>query len=635
MEILGAKIYSKNGAEIGAAELSVKSLGEAAAVYISASTDKFIDAELGAVIELEDKQIIKWMADYRYKEYWCEPCFGVKLSDIPSETQCLIYQKRGGEYGVILPVVSEDYKSTLKGNSRDGIDVLICSRYGRKKSVEGLSLVYAEGDNPYLLLEKCTAVALKLLDNGCRLRREREFPETLKYLGWCSWDAFEIRVNENDLLSKCDELKKKKIPVKWFLLDDMWGEVRDFRSAKYKTREEMFSLMYASRLYSFNADPERFPNGLMHCIDKINEFGIKVGMWHPTTGYWAGIDKDGEIFKEHSDLLMKADNGYYIPSYEEDKAKEFYNAYHSYLRECGAEFVKIDNQSIARKYYSGLDTVGSVARQLHRAIDASAEEFFDGQMINCMGMASENMWSRPTSPVLRVSDDFQPENREWFTKHILQCSYNTLVQGQLYFPDWDMWWTDDGQAEKNSLLRAISGGPVYVSDKLDRSRKEILEPLCLTDGQILMCDGIGTPTRDCLLENPTESKKIFKLQNIANGCGILEIFNLDADSKSVSGSFSPSSVEGIEGEEFAVYEHFSKSLSILKADEETEVTLKDNDDFRLYIIVPLKNGNGFIGKTDKFISPKTVTVTESGETEPLEKGEYAFIENYELVLKEY
>lgn len=49
------------------------------------------------------------------------------------------------------------------------------------------------------------------------------------------------------------------------------------------------------------------------------------------------------------------------------------------------------------------------------------------------------MWNRSTSPVSRCSDDFLPEDKAWFTKHILQCSYNCLIQGQFYYCDWNMW----------------------------------------------------------------------------------------------------------------------------------------------------------------------------------------------------
>jgi hypothetical protein len=94
----------------------------------------------------------------------------------------------------------------------------------------------------------------------------------------------------------------------------------------------------------------------------------------------------------------------------------------------------------------------------------------------------------------------------------MQCSYNTLIHGQFYYCDWDMWWTDDAQGIKNSILRAISGGPVYVSDKLGRSKKELLSPLVLSDGKVLMCDRPAMPAADCLTVDAKTSKKIFSWQ---------------------------------------------------------------------------------------------------------------------------
>lgn len=197
-----------------------------------------------------------------------------------------------------------------------------------------------------------------------------------------------------------------------------------------------------------------------------------------------------------------------------------------------------------------------------------------------------------------------------------------------------MWWTDDGQAEKNSILRAISGGPIYVSDTLDRSRAEVLKPLVFEDGRILRCDKPAVPTKDCLTKEPTTSGKIFKLQNTSNGCGVLAVFNLDAEESAVSGTISPKDVVGLSGEEFAVYEHFSKELRIVKAEESFDLQLNNADEYKLYVIVPLKEGSGMIGRTDKFISPATYTYTKSGVAELVEDGPYAYVENYKLVLKE-
>lgn len=52
-------------------------------------------------------------------------------------------------------------------------------------------------------------------------------------MGWCSWDAMQIRVSEEGVLEKCREFQEKNIPVQWALLDDMWAEVHEFYGAKY------------------------------------------------------------------------------------------------------------------------------------------------------------------------------------------------------------------------------------------------------------------------------------------------------------------------------------------------------------------------------------------------------------------
>ena len=600
------------------------------AVYIEGFSNCALDSEFGAAIEFEIDDAKRWMADYRHSEFWCNPAFGTDLSQIPQETQGLVYEKEDGSFGVILPVVSEKYKCVLEGAEDKTVRAKLFSWCEKMVDCRALAFMWAEGDDPYTLLEKCAETGLKLLGTGYRTRKQRRYPELFEYLGWCSWDAFEIRVDEESLLAKCEEFKEKDIPVKWAIIDDMWAEVHDFYDVKYATRPEMFRLMHSSKLYSFKADPRRFPNGLKACIDKIKDYGITVGMWHPTTGYWMGIDPEGEIYKDHKDCLIQTEDGRYIHSPKQDKAYAFYNAFHDYLRSCGAEFVKIDNQSMIRRYFKKFAPVGQVARSYHDAMEASVGHHFDNQMINCMGMASEDMWNRSVSPISRCSDDFLPENRSWFTKHILQCSYNSLIQGQFYYCDWDMWWTDDGQAQKNSILRAISGGPIYISDTFDRSRAEVLKPLALADGKILRCDRPAVPTKDCLTVDPVRSGSIFKLQNMCNGSGVMAVFNLDAEEKTVTGKFSPKDVEGLVGEEFAVYEYFTKEMRVMKADDVMDLELANSEDYRLYILVPLKDGNGVIGRTDKFMMPATVNYLKNGGFELVEEGPYAYVEDGQL-----
>lgn len=628
------KAYLKNeNEEIQTYHVNVieKSIDDTIAVYINGSSRDVLDKEFGAGIDFDIADVDSWMADFRHSPFWCMPNFGKNLADVPDETQGFIYQKRNGIFGVILPVTAEKYKCVLCGNKNGGLTAKLFSWYDMTYC-NSLAFVRAEGKNPFRLLENCAQTSLKLLNNGCRSRTERCYPQIFEYLGWCSWDAMGINVNEQDLIKKCEEFKQKNIPVRWAMIDDMWGEVHDFYDNTYDTRENMFKLMHSSKLFSFKADPKRFPNGLKNCIEKINEYDIKVGMWHPITGYWMGVDPDGEIYKTLNDCIIKStDNTKYIPSYKKDKAFIYYDAFHSYLRNCGAEFIKVDNQSaMTKNNYKGLAPMGEIAREYHDALEASAGLHFSGKMINCMGMASEDMWNRSSSPLSRCSDDFQPEDNAWFSKHIMQCSYNDLIQGQLYYCDWDMWWTDDGQAEKNSILRAISGGPIYVSDMLERSRQEILMPLILSDGKILRCDRPAMPTADCLVKNPLNSGSALKLQNICNDSGVIAAFNVDDQGNSVHTTISPADVDGIEGDEFAVYEHFSRTLKILKKHEKFDLALNSISDYRLYIVVQIKNNFAVIGRTDKFISPKTVKSVIGKNVLLHEDGEYAVVENGEL-----
>ena len=76
------------------------------ALFIDGLSDRALDPEFGAGIELYVEGVKRWMADYRHSEYWCRLEFGTDCAFIPDETQGLIYEKADGGFGVVLPVVS-------------------------------------------------------------------------------------------------------------------------------------------------------------------------------------------------------------------------------------------------------------------------------------------------------------------------------------------------------------------------------------------------------------------------------------------------------------------------------------------------------------------------------------------------
>ena len=619
----------RNGdTDASCADVSVLKLGNGVFAVVTDCLSAYpLQADCGVTVDIvPEVPVVSFMAEYTDWTFWCRPAFGKKLSDVPDETQALVAKCEDGEFLVILPVVNDTYKCVLEGTEA-GLRAKLYSWYDRLLHCKGLAFVYAKGDNPFAMMENCTKEALAFLGTGIRTRQERRYPEIFEYLGWCSWDSMQIRVNEEGILTKCREFQAKNIPVKWAIFDDMWGTVSDFYGKTYNNFGEMVALMHRSALDSFEADPFRFPNGLKGCIDKVKEYGIKVGMWHPVTGYWRGLAKGKDAYNQTKEFLIETADGRYIHDYKTEKSYGFYNKFHDFLRACGAEFIKIDNQSMIRKYYKGLAPVGQIARQYHDGMEASVGQHFDNAMINCMGMNSEDMWNRTVSAISRCSNDFLPENSQWFVEHVTQCAYNSYVQGQFYFCDWDMWWTDDGQAVKNSVMRAISGGPVYVSDQLERSKAEILKPLATSDGRILRCDRPAMPSKDCLTEDPTKSGKPMKVQNICGRSGILAVVHIGDETKEVSGTVSPSDIPELTNGTYVMYEHFSKEFRLVSYEEQIAVTLKDKDDIRLYCFVPYENNFAVIGRIDKFISPKTVKFASDGRVELTEDGPYAYVKD--------
>ena len=565
-----------------------------------------------------------FMAIENHSPFWCRPFFGRDLRDIPAWTQAFLL-RRGERYRYILPVCADSWKTVIRGG-QDGMEFRISADCaGVTDCVRQLAWVEAEGTDPLKLVHDCAEAAAALLGNGLKLRAERRYPEVLEYLGWCSWDAFQIRVSEAGLLEKAREFRDKHVPVRFAIIDDMWADVPHLKEIPPEIGfSDMVREMHKSPIRSFEGDPVRFPNGMGHTVEALKEAGIRnVGIWFPTTGYWFGVEPGSGMECEFADDLCIAPDGRRIVKPELPHTAHWFGALCGKAKSWGADFVKIDNQG-CQQFYREAGAVGKTARAVQTGIETAVAEVFGGAVINCMGMPSECMFNRPDSAVSRCSDDFMPENRAWFTKHILQCAYNGILQGQFYVNDWDMWWTDDGQAKKNSLCRAISGGPIYVSDKSDRTNAEILRPLCLSDCRILRPDESATPTADCLTCDPRTSGKPLKVRNIAHGAGILAAFDLDAEERPVSGSLGATDVGFSAATRVVVYDWFAKTCRLLEAGERMEFTLDSPDDFRLWWIVPyVSAGVTVLGKTDLYIGCLAAEALGKNRYRIADGGEFA------------
>ena len=559
----------------------------------------YVSGQGELVYTVETMDTGEYVAIENHSPFWCRPFWGEKLSDLPQKVQALLMKKQE-LYTYYLPVCDSVFKTLIRGG-KNGIEFYT---YSNCKTVtrcdRQLAFVCLEGKEPLSLVKQAARKVCELLGNGLKLREEKTVPDVFNYLGWCSWDSMQIRVNHEGLLEKAREFKEKNVPVYFAIIDDMWADVPALNEIPEDADfGSMVHAMHASKMRSFAGDPKRFPKGMKAAIKDLKKEGLtEVGVWFPTTGYWAGLMPNESEAEHQKDNTVTLENGQIIVAPDREKAERYFDDLCSRVKSWGGDFVKIDNQGFHQRY-ENVAPIGQSARAIQKGIDAAANKYFGGALINCMGMPSECMFNR-TSAVSRCSDDFIPESREWFAKNILQCAYNGLLQGQFYVNDWDMWWTDDEQAVKNSLCRAISGGPIYVSDKIGRTNPEVLKPLCLEDGRILRPDESATPTADCLLQNPTTTDKIFKLRNRFGNKGVCAVFNIHAENKPVSGTLSPCEI-GVADGDYAYYEYFSKEKGFIKRGESLRITLLHNDDFRLYSFVPSTDGTADFGRTDLFM----------------------------------
>lgn len=71
----------------------------------------------------------------------------------------------------------------------------------------------------------------------------------------------------------------------------------------------------------------------------------------------------------------------------------------------------------------------------------------------------------------------------------------------------DMFWTSHPDSKKHSFLRAVSGGPVYFSNRIGDTDLRILEPLMYQDGEDMSDKVRKVSTYLYELDLPVESDK--------------------------------------------------------------------------------------------------------------------------------
>ncbi len=554
----------------------------------------------------------KGMAIWRYKPWnaWTKPVPVSSPGQLPDwDVQFFYWQCRDGIYGAALPLCDKGYRTTL--GSHDGKFGAFAESYADNAQKKDIALLVVGFDsNPYRLFESIYREGMRVIGQSENLVSRKTFPEALDYLGWCSFNALDMGKNldERNIVRAVESFSNSGVPFRWIIVED-----------GYEDRT-------GDMLNSFRADTVRFPSGFAAMNRKLKEqFGLRdIGIWHAFNGYWNGINPDSELGRTFEDELFSwkqkprpTDDDsvtmaeYFFVRPDSKALEEFYMSRMSRHKREGFSFVKVDNQLVTERMARNNYPIGYLSRRMHEALNRAVFRYFGGAMINCMDMTAEAYQYFGSSPVARCVEDYFPyENggrgyeleKGGAAAHLLMALYNNLYFSQMVFTDMDMFESYNPDGRMHAIVRAANNGPVYLTDKPDLVRKDVILPLCCSDGKLLRPSTPLLPTQDCLFAG--QKPEVFKAFSQNRNSALLLLFNM-SDSDLVRGSYSVSDIPSFSDGMYVIYDYFAGAAREASAREIASVELCRMD-YKLLHMIPQEAVCTPIGLTDKYNSPGAI-----------------------------
>lgn len=476
------------------------------------------------------------LALHRFKPPWTGPWIGSKLSELPNETLFALAklpEEKGGGYLVLSPIADLDAGtvSALRWSERglDNFDLLVEQDLrGHRSRSDATLLVCVQVPAGVSAARAAKIAAARVAEalrgverRPCQLREEKPLPEVLRSWGWCSWDAYGVGVAAKDLLAVAAKAKPA-----WMVLDDGWQE--EVSADKWR---EWLHTPQSGQLGRKGLD-------VADLASKLKPAELFV--WHTLHGYWGGVAAgrgyatgrsrprwpDGLRMQCPGELdVWDGDFSLVEPKDVERFYKEFYQGLHA----AGVQGVKCDGQFLPEVL---LGPFGACA---YRAAQEEAALAVFGEVppaLHCMGMTLPAIHGCGRASVTRVSDDHAypnvEEDAKTVARHIWHCAVNSVWLSGFVHCDWDMFRTGAWHAGMHAAARAVSGGPVYVSDKAEVLDPEALKPLLLPDGKgrVVPCSGAGAPVDRHVFVNPTATNTAYLVSNATAAGWIVVAFGL-------------------------------------------------------------------------------------------------------------
>lgn len=544
------------------------------------------------------RRAVRWTGMTRQGDpFWMRAACGDELSGVPAETQLLLVERDDGAVALVAPLLDRGMRFSLSW--KDGALRLIGeSNDPAVRPDRGLAAVVALGRDVHALAARAAAAVARRLGT-VRLRADKPLPAFVDRFGWCTWDAFYHAVTPAGIRDGLAALAAAGAPPGFLIIDDGWQDYGPTPTGE-------------SRLRSLATSPQRFPDGLAPVVREAKErFGVgTVMVWHAFHGYWGGVDDDafaryGAATRGRSngvELLRRAPHanhqwwGHYAGVIPPQGIAAFYEDLHRGLAEAGIDGVKVDVQAMIEGLSTGLGGRVAMSGAYRRALEASARRHFAGRLINCMSHANDLIYQTADSVLMRSSDDFYPAKTAMHGEHLQTNAHFGLWFGQFVHPDWDMFHSAHDWGAYHAAGRAVSGSPIYVSDKPGSHDPVLLRALLLSGGRALRCDGPGVPARDCLFRDVRREPVALQVVNRSGPRGVVGAFNCRLPGGGVArAAVRPEAVPGLAGRVHAMRRH---TTGAVRRGGAVRLALPERG-WEIVTIAPVERGVAAFGLADK------------------------------------
>jgi raffinose synthase len=572
---------------------------EAGLVVITLDFDKetALAAEDGVRLTALLADVEQGVAIARSEPWWTRPVFWQQQTFIPDESQLVVARGKAG-HTVLLPLAAGGAMGWARGTSvpfsGGGVTVVLTARAPWSLRHAALA-VLGVGGSPYGLVAGAVRQGLLAMGSPGRLRTEKPFPEPLKRVGFCSWNSFYENQTTANLMGAARTFAEAKFPLGFMIIDAGWQTA--------STGDLMLS-----RLRGFEAEPTKIPGGLKALVaDLRHTTGAQwIGVWHSLQGAPGGVDPESPLAKSEASHLWRGNHPGLIPDPTSSRGAEFFRDYYRYLRASDVDLVKVDFQNWTESFIEGRLPLFGAIQQSVTNFHAAATEAFGDRVINCMSMGQNAIFSLRDTNVVRNSLDYLvPEGPLGHRRHVVNNIFNALLIAQVAYPDFDMWESYGPFAKAHSVLRAMSGGPIYITGDVAKQDWALLRRLIRADGTVLRTDDPVLPTRDAFFVDASQVAAPLKGFARIGASGVIGAFNVLESGGTVAGVVRPRDVEGLKGERFAVLEHFSRRLVLAGPSDEIPTRLGP-DAPELFLVVPIDRGFAAFGLVDKYLAPRTI-----------------------------